>query len=198
MSFLSPADIARVSLTCRDWRNLAEDNQLWKGKCEELGGAILDPPRSYLRLSLLAANVYQLTWKIIILLVYILVIDKVAPGQKLPVQVALRWLVIAQFSTTLTASLIYIVHSLMGWLVILFRFISLTSCIRIAVFDVPVTIVSFYLPNRILKYYFFLLLQLHHISRLRRGDLELRTTKTLEGSRQVFVLCFNGLFKASV
>ncbi|VDD86969.1 unnamed protein product [Enterobius vermicularis] len=44
MSFLSPADIARVSLTCRDWRNLAEDNQLWKGKCEELGGAILDPP----------------------------------------------------------------------------------------------------------------------------------------------------------
>uniref|UniRef100_A0A915PRX7 F-box domain-containing protein n=1 Tax=Setaria digitata TaxID=48799 RepID=A0A915PRX7_9BILA len=35
MCFLSPADIARISLTCRYWRNLAEDNRLWRKKCEE-------------------------------------------------------------------------------------------------------------------------------------------------------------------
>lgn len=44
MSFLSPSDIACVSLTCRYWRNLAEDNQLWREKCKELDGPILDPP----------------------------------------------------------------------------------------------------------------------------------------------------------
>ncbi|VDN03262.1 unnamed protein product [Thelazia callipaeda] len=35
MSFLSPSDITRMSLTCRYWRSLAENNRLWKQKCAE-------------------------------------------------------------------------------------------------------------------------------------------------------------------
>ncbi|VDN16998.1 unnamed protein product [Gongylonema pulchrum] len=45
MSFLSPADIARVSLTCRYWHHLAEDNRLWKKKCAEMNVSVLDEPR---------------------------------------------------------------------------------------------------------------------------------------------------------
>ncbi|OZC08836.1 F-box domain protein [Onchocerca flexuosa] len=45
MCFLSPADIARISLTCRYWRNLAEDNRLWRKKCEEVNVTAMDEPR---------------------------------------------------------------------------------------------------------------------------------------------------------
>lgn len=45
MCFLSPADIARISLTCRYWRNLAEDNRLWRKKCEEANVTAMDEPR---------------------------------------------------------------------------------------------------------------------------------------------------------
>nr|CTP81455.1 BMA-SEL-10 [Brugia malayi] len=44
MCFLSPADIARISLTCRYWRNLAEDNRLWRKKCEEVNVTTIDEP----------------------------------------------------------------------------------------------------------------------------------------------------------
>ncbi|VBB28166.1 unnamed protein product [Acanthocheilonema viteae] len=44
MCFLSPADIARISLTCRYWRNLAEDNRLWRKKCEEVNVTVMDEP----------------------------------------------------------------------------------------------------------------------------------------------------------
>ncbi|VDM43960.1 unnamed protein product [Toxocara canis] len=37
MRFLSPANIARISsLACGYWRTLAEDNRLWREKCEEI------------------------------------------------------------------------------------------------------------------------------------------------------------------
>lgn len=52
MCFLSPADIARISLTCRYWRNLAEDNRLWRKKCEEVNVTAMDEPR-YVALELL-------------------------------------------------------------------------------------------------------------------------------------------------
>ncbi|CAG9537098.1 unnamed protein product [Cercopithifilaria johnstoni] len=44
MCFLSPADIARISLTCHYWRNLAEDNRLWRKKCEEVNVTAMDEP----------------------------------------------------------------------------------------------------------------------------------------------------------
>ncbi|VDM49399.1 unnamed protein product [Toxocara canis] len=44
MSFLSPADIARISLTCRYWRTLAEDNRLWREKCEEINVTEMERP----------------------------------------------------------------------------------------------------------------------------------------------------------
>ncbi|KAM3717520.1 F-box/WD repeat-containing protein [Dirofilaria immitis] len=44
MCFLSPADIARISLTCRYWHNLAEDNRLWRKKCEEINVRAIDEP----------------------------------------------------------------------------------------------------------------------------------------------------------
>ncbi|VDK51074.1 unnamed protein product [Anisakis simplex] len=44
MSFLSAPDIARISLTCRYWRALAEDNRLWKEKCEEINVTEMEKP----------------------------------------------------------------------------------------------------------------------------------------------------------
>ncbi|XP_024080548.1 F-box/WD repeat-containing protein 7-like isoform X2 [Cimex lectularius] len=37
LSFLEPKDLLRAAQTCRHWRFLAEDNLLWKGKCQAAG-----------------------------------------------------------------------------------------------------------------------------------------------------------------
>lgn len=37
LSFLEPRDLIRASQTCRYWRTLAEDNLLWREKCQEEG-----------------------------------------------------------------------------------------------------------------------------------------------------------------
>ena len=37
LSFLDPRDLVRASQTCRYWRTLAEDNLLWREKCQEEG-----------------------------------------------------------------------------------------------------------------------------------------------------------------
>uniref|UniRef100_A0A9J2PI77 F-box domain-containing protein n=1 Tax=Ascaris lumbricoides TaxID=6252 RepID=A0A9J2PI77_ASCLU len=44
MGFLSAADIARISLTCRYWRTLAEDSRLWKEKCREINVTEMEKP----------------------------------------------------------------------------------------------------------------------------------------------------------
>ncbi|VDN54774.1 unnamed protein product [Dracunculus medinensis] len=54
LNFLTPTDLVNVSRVCRYWHRLAEDNQLWRKKCHELGIDIMDPPRL-----LLKHNCYQ-------------------------------------------------------------------------------------------------------------------------------------------
>lgn len=37
LSFLEPRDLLRAAQTCRSWRVLADDNVLWKRKCQAAG-----------------------------------------------------------------------------------------------------------------------------------------------------------------
>ncbi|KAG9344055.1 hypothetical protein JZ751_012533, partial [Albula glossodonta] len=60
LSFLEPKDLLQAAQTCRYWRNLAEDNLLWREKCREEG---IDEPLPPKRRKVLKPGFTHSPWK---------------------------------------------------------------------------------------------------------------------------------------
>uniref|UniRef100_A0AAY4AB74 F-box/WD repeat-containing protein 7 n=1 Tax=Denticeps clupeoides TaxID=299321 RepID=A0AAY4AB74_9TELE len=60
LSFLEPKDLLQAAQTCRYWRNLAEDNLLWREKCREEG---IDEPLHIKRRKVIKPGFTHSPWK---------------------------------------------------------------------------------------------------------------------------------------